>query len=219
MHPLLTPHLARLRNDDVRRDVVAARGTRTATAEPVPCRIRAIGPADRLLIEAGFEQLSDATIQARFQGIVRPTPGLFAWVDELDAQARIAVGASHAESGAPLGLARLVRDPDDPAQADFAVTVIDGWQRRGVGTALVEELSRRAARVGITTFRATALAGNDGARALARKLGDARIGPPSRGVISMAIRIADGTEERRPRWSGLLRTVRIRAAGVHGLGR
>jgi GNAT superfamily N-acetyltransferase len=214
MHPLLTHHLAQLRRDDVRREVIAARGGRTANGHPVPFRMRALGSEDRKRIEAGFGQLSEATVRARFLGNVRATPRLFAWVDELDGRDRIAVGAAHAESGAPLGLARFVRDAHDATRADVAITVLDGWQRRGVGTALIQELARRAARVGVTTFSATALAENHGARELARKVGDTRIGPASRGVVSIDIGIADGLLPRRSRPSSVLRTVRARAASV-----
>ena len=41
------------------------------------------------------------------------------------------------------GLAHLVEDPADPASADIAVTVLDDWQGRGVGTALVSALMQR----------------------------------------------------------------------------
>jgi GNAT superfamily N-acetyltransferase len=43
----------------------------------------------------------------------------------------------------PVGVARLVQDPADPASAEIAFTVADEWQGRGVGTALVEALIRR----------------------------------------------------------------------------
>jgi GNAT superfamily N-acetyltransferase len=176
--------------------MVAARGATKPAANAVPFRMRALGPADRERVEAGFDQLSEATVRARFLGNVKASPRLFAWVDELDGRDRIAVGASHAVSGAPLGLARFVRDADDPTRADAAITVIDGWQRRGVGTALIEELARRAARVGITTFSATALAENHGVRGLARNLGDTSIGPASRGVVSLDVRLADAGPRR-----------------------
>jgi GNAT superfamily N-acetyltransferase len=149
-------------------------------------------------VEAGFDRLSEATVRARFLGPVKATPRLFDWVDELDGWDQVAVGASHAESGAPLGLARFVRDPDDPTRADAAITVIDAWQRRGVGTALMEKLARRAAAVGITSFSATAFAENRGAQALVRKLGGTRIGPASRGVMSLDIPIVGGLARRWP---------------------
>jgi GNAT superfamily N-acetyltransferase len=154
---------------------------------PPLLRIRSIGPADRDRVEAGFRRLSDATIQARFLSKVKPGPRLFAWVDELDGVERVAVGASHAESGELLAVARYVRCRDDRSSAELAVTVLDGYQRRGVGTALLADVARRAAQAGITTFCATAFAENRGARALAATLGAPRFGPVRSGVVSFEI--------------------------------
>jgi GNAT superfamily N-acetyltransferase len=157
---------------------------------PIPMRIRPLGPADRKLVESGFRGLSIATIRARFLGLVKMSPRLFAWVDELDGRERIAVGATHALSGAPPGLARCVRDARDPTRADVAATVLDRWQSRGVGTALVAELARRAAAEGITTFDATVFADNRAARRLASTVGDASSTSTARGITSLEVRIA-----------------------------
>src|SRR3954470_4337469 len=145
-------------------------------------RIRPLGPGDRARVTEGFDRLSPATVNARFLGPVKARPALFAWLDELDGRSRIAVGAAHAESGEPLGLARLVRDPRDPSRAEIAVTVVDEWQRQGVGTALLAELAQRAARVGVESFSATLSAENRGAIALVRTFARPRLGPVSGGV-------------------------------------
>jgi GNAT superfamily N-acetyltransferase len=157
---------------------------------PIPMQIRQLHPADRNLVEAGFRGLSVASIRARFLGLVKMSPRLFTWVDELDGRERIAVGASHAFSGAPLGIARCVRDPRDPTRADVAATVLDRWQGRGVGKALVAELAQRAAAEGVTTFDATVFADNRAARRLATSLGDACAKSTGRGVTSLEVRIA-----------------------------
>jgi GNAT superfamily N-acetyltransferase len=94
------------------------------------------------------------------------------------------------ESGAPLGLARCVRDARDPTRADVAATVLDRWQGRGVGTALMAELARRAAAEGVTTFDATIFADNRAARRLAAGLGDASSASSGSGVTSLEVRIA-----------------------------
>src|SRR3954452_13689907 len=180
MHPSLTYELARLRQDELRSEA------RVVRREPVPIRMRALGPGDRAAIEAAFRRLSLATVRARFLGHVKATPQLFAWIDELDGHDRVAVGASHALTGEPLGLARFIRHAGDPATADAAITVIDGWQRRGVGTALMLELTRRAGRAGIDTLSATTSVENGAARALARRLG-ACFGRPSGGVVGFEI--------------------------------
>ncbi len=61
-----------------------------------------------------------------------------------------------------VGVARYVRDPDEPKQAEVAVTVQDEWQGRGVGTALLSMLARRARDNGVERFTGVCLAGNRG---------------------------------------------------------
>jgi RimJ/RimL family protein N-acetyltransferase len=73
--------------------------------------------------------------------------------------------------GECVGAARFVRAPDDPAQAEFTCTVADAWQRRGVGTALVERLAARACALGVEHFVAVMLAGNKPARRLVHHVG------------------------------------------------
>src|SRR4051812_9271375 len=153
----------------------------------IPMRIRPLGPGDRKHVAAAFDRLSPATVNSRFLGPVKARPALFAWLDELDGRSRIAVGAAHAESGEPLGVARFVRDPRDPSRAEIAVTVVDEWQRRGVGTALLAELARRAAAVGVECFTSTLAAQNRAAIALLRTVAEPHFGPVLSGVTSAEV--------------------------------
>src|SRR4051812_8872764 len=153
----------------------------------VALRLRDVSPADRPHVERAFESLSRATIVSRFLGLVKLTPRLFDWVDQLGDGAHTAVAAVDAASGTPLGLARWVRYAGDSRRAEVAITVIDRWQHRGVGTALLTELACRARREGITTFSATASAENRIARLLLTKLGEPRVGTPAGGVLTMDV--------------------------------
>src|SRR3954470_23483506 len=172
-------------------------------------RIRPLGPGDRARVTEGFDRLSPATVNARFLGPVKARPALFAWLDELDGRSRIAVGAAHAESGEPLGVARFVRDARDPGRAEMAVTVVDEWQRQGVGTALLAELARRAAAGGVECFSAMLAADNRAATALLRTLGEPRFGPVRSGVVSAEVWLPAA-----PARIGRLRPRRLRPALV-----
>lgn len=55
------------------------------------------------------------------------------------------------------------------AQCEFALTVIDAWQRRGVGTVLLDELIRAARHLGYRRIEGYALAANHGMVSLARR--------------------------------------------------
>jgi hypothetical protein len=59
-----------------------------------------------------------------------------------------------------VGIARYVRDTEDPQAAEIAVTIIDDWQHRGLGTELLAELSDRARQEGIRRFTALVAADN-----------------------------------------------------------
>ena len=67
----------------------------------------------------------------------------FTEVDHHDHEAIIALGLRDRRS---LGVARFVRLEADPECADVAIAVIDAWHGRGVGRALLAELSQWSAR-------------------------------------------------------------------------
>jgi|SRR5581483_4667509 len=69
--------------------------------------------------------------------------------------------------GAPIGIARLVRDRDS---AEVAFAVVDEWQGRGVGRLLVDRLAEDARAAGITRFTADVQPDNAPSRALLRRL-------------------------------------------------
>jgi RimJ/RimL family protein N-acetyltransferase len=75
-----------------------------------------------------------------------------------------------------VGIARYVRDADDPQAAEIAVTIIDDWHGRGLGTELLARLSDRARCEGIRRFTALADAGNVAVAALLRNAGARLIG-------------------------------------------
>src|SRR5262249_58420322 len=61
--------------------------------------------------------------------------------------------------GRAVGIARYIRDAEDPHAAEIAVTIVDDWQGRGLGTELLARLSDRARSEGICRF--TALVADD----------------------------------------------------------
>ncbi len=64
---------------------------------------------------------------------------------------------------------------------EFAMSIADGWRRFGVGSALLEEIERRAAADGIEWLFGDVLRTNEGMIALARSRGFG-LGPGSRGA-------------------------------------
>ena len=96
-------------------------------------RIRQGHRTDRQLLLRGFERLSPE--------LSEPMVRYLTEIDHRDHEAMIALDE---ETGEGVGVARYVRDRERPDAAEVAVTVIDDWQGRGVGTLLLETLSGRA---------------------------------------------------------------------------
>lgn len=137
-------------------------------------RLQPVGPADRGRLEAAFARLSPRSRFLRFRRPVSAlSPDELAQLTATDGRYHIAWGAiALDEPGEPgVGIARLVRHPEDSGQADCAVTVVDAWQRQGLGRVLAETLMLAALERGITTLHARLLPENVAARRLFAGLG------------------------------------------------
>ena len=134
--------------------------------------IRPVRRADARLLADGFARLSARSRRLRFlspkQELSPAELGYFTDVDHHDHEA---LGALDHADGRGVGIARYVRDADDPQAAEIAVTVIDDWQGRGLGTELMAQLSERARSEGIRRFTALVAADNP---AMARLLRNVR---------------------------------------------
>src|SRR4051812_10344303 len=118
-------------------------------------RIRPIRPTDGNALREGFARLSPESRWLRFLTVKKElSPAEVRYFTDIDHERHVALVAVNATDGQGLGVARYVRDTDDPDVADLAVTVVDEWQGRGLGTKLLHELSVRARSSGITRFSA-----------------------------------------------------------------
>jgi GNAT superfamily N-acetyltransferase len=153
-------------------------------------RIRQVRPSDEDLLLSGFEQLSPTS---RYRRFLSPVPelsrGMVRYLIDVDHHNHEAVVAldDAAENG--LGIARYVRDQRRPETAEVAVTVIDEWQGRGLGTLLLDAISVRAHDEGITTFTALMLAENKEMLDLLKALGPVRVLDRSTGTVEVEVAI------------------------------
>ena len=130
------------------------------TVDGVQLSVRPIQAGDKAALVEAFQHLSQQSAYRRFLAPVkRLTETELAYLTELDHEAHEALIAL-TETGELVGVARYVRDPDDPKRAEVAVTVRDEWQGRGVGTALLGLLARRAVANGVERFTGVCLAEN-----------------------------------------------------------
>ena len=138
-----------------------------------PILIRPIRADDKGLLEDGLRNLSQTSIQRRF---LSPKPKFsrteLRYLTEVDGWDHVAlVAESPTQPGRRLiGVARYVRDPEHPDSAEAAIVVADDFQRRGLGSLLVEELGQRALMRGVSRFTATMAGDNVPAQKLFEKL-------------------------------------------------
>ena len=123
--------------------------------------IRQVQRADAPLLADGFARLSARSRQMRFltekKNLSAAELRYFTEVDHHDHEA---LGALSHTDGRGVGIARYVRDAGDPQAAEIAVTIVDDWQGRGLGTELLAQLSDRARQEGIHRFTALVSADN-----------------------------------------------------------
>jgi RimJ/RimL family protein N-acetyltransferase len=93
------------------------------------------------------------------------------YLTDVDHHDHEALGAVDQADGRGVGVARYVRDAEDPHAAEIAVTVVDDWQGRGLGTELLARLSDRARQAGIRRFTATVAYGNTAMTGLLQNMG------------------------------------------------
>lgn len=124
-------------------------------------RLRPPVRADADAILDFFRALSEQSIYMRFHGFPSLGPEVVERVLEADWEERGALLGSFVEDGVErvVALANYTR-LRDPSAAEAAFAVADAYQRRGVGTRLVEQLAERAARHGIERFVALVLPDN-----------------------------------------------------------
>lgn len=114
-----------------------------------------IGPQHRQHIVEGFERLSQASRYVRFGHPVNSlTEKELQYLTEVDQQHHVAWGALVVEAGAHHGIAvgRYIHVGELLGRAEFALTVIDAYQNKGIGSYMLALLYVLALRQGIHTL-------------------------------------------------------------------
>jgi CRP-like cAMP-binding protein len=125
------------------------------------------GDAERFENSGAF---SRDTLYRRFLSSYALTEARLAYLFEVDYVDHFVFVVTRGVDGPVVADGRFVRDKDDHASAEVALTVADIYQCRGIGTLLLVALAIAARTDGIERFHAWVASENEAARALARKL-------------------------------------------------
>jgi len=162
-------------------------------------RIRPVVPEDKAALVEGFRRLSPESRYRRFMApIAELSEDQLVELTEVDYRDRFAwMAFSLDEPGTPgMGVARYVRDAEDPEVAEAAVTVIDDYHGRGLGRLLLEFLGAVALENGIARFRGYALEDNRAIREPLTHLG-ASLAHDSPGLLRFELDLPAQAEELR----------------------
>jgi ribosomal protein S18 acetylase RimI-like enzyme len=90
---------------------------------------------------------------------------------------------------AGIAVGRCVRLKQEPTAAEFAITVVDDYQNRGIGSLLLRVLTAEAARRGIRTLRGFVLGSNSRMLHILQRFG-ARIHGRQDGTVEAQLDVA-----------------------------
>ena len=173
----------------------AAQATDVILRDGSTLRLRAPAAEDADALLEFFSGLSEHSLYLRFHGFPVLRPKLVEPVLEPDWQERGALLGSL--DGRVVAVANWVR-LRDPRAAEIAFAVDDEFQRRGIGTRLLERLAATAGEAGVEEFVAEVLHENDKMLRVFRKAGFAvtRAGEGGELEIRLAITPTDAYREQ-----------------------
>ncbi|MGB5253586.1 MAG: bifunctional acetate--CoA ligase family protein/GNAT family N-acetyltransferase [Sedimenticolaceae bacterium] len=136
--------------------------------------VRPIRPEDAEIEQDFVQNLSPESKYFRFmQSVDKLTPLMLARFTQIDydrEMALVAVLNQHTSDARILGVARYISNPDRQS-CEFALTVADAWQRKGVGRQLMQRLMAVARDRGIEIFQGEVLSNNTKMLRLCEQLG------------------------------------------------
>lgn len=144
--------------------------TTPTSTRPCTSVVRDLRPDEGDVLDGLLAGMSLHSRYLRFHTPVRRlTASMRRSLLDVDGHDRIALVAEAPGCG-PVGIARAVRDPARPDEAEVAFAVVDAWHRRGVARMLVTVLAERARAAGVRRLVARVLPENAGALGLLRAL-------------------------------------------------
>ncbi|MGI9602185.1 MAG: GNAT family N-acetyltransferase [Acidimicrobiales bacterium] len=152
--------------------------------------VRPLLPTDRDAYQEALSSASRQTLVNRFFSGAAPSRAIIDYLLDVDCVRHFAWVAVDPTGPGPdgqgIGVARYIRDRDDPATAEWAVAVAETHRRRGIASLLLGALGVTALASGVETLTANVLSSNTAMRALLDEVGASwdRVEP---GVVGTAM--------------------------------
>lgn len=150
---------------------------RLPSGEPV--MVRPIRPQDAGRLQAYIRNLSASTRRNRFLGAVSELAETeLDRLAHMNSRGELALIAFVGEGSETLMVAEAIQVLSPQGQrCEIALSVVDAWQRKGLGTLLVQSMECRARVLGARCLFGEVMRTNDAMKGLARKAGFAIQGP------------------------------------------
>ena len=159
--------------------------------------VRPIQADDKERLREEFRHLSPESRYQRFFAVIADVSDAqlrsLTEIDYHDHMAWVALDPSQPDLPG-IGEARYIRVKAHPDIAEVAVTVVDAWQGRGVGTLLFRMVCKWATAHGVRTFRAYALETNDAMIRIFKDIG-AHVVRRDEGVVALDMPVPVTAEE------------------------
>jgi RimJ/RimL family protein N-acetyltransferase len=141
-------------------------------------RLGSVLPANKHQISNGLKDLSHESIRNRFMGSKKEfSETELRYLTEVDGWNHYAIGIEEQEGNKRgVALARMVRSESRPEEAEIAITIIDEYQRLGLGSMLIKLIALASEERDISRLSYTYLPQNDGIIRLIQKLGKTHFG-------------------------------------------
>ncbi len=149
--------------------------------------LRPIRPDDAQRLAELYDRLSRRTAYQRFFTVMKRLPPDWARTfAAVDYRTRFAVVAERRGERGPelVGVGRY-EPADEPGTVEVAFVVQDGWQNRGLGTILLDDVLRAAVERGIRRFRAFVRSDNRRMLDLLTRFGEIEARKTERGVTEL----------------------------------
>jgi GNAT superfamily N-acetyltransferase len=144
-----------------------------------PVMVRAIEPQDAGRLQAYVRNLSAPARRNRFLGAISElAPTQLDRLTHMDRPGELALIAfARAGGEAPMVAEAIQVIASESQRCEIALSVTDAWQRRGLGTLLLQNIECRARLFGARYLAGEVLRTNDAMKGLARRAGFAIRGP------------------------------------------